>query len=85
MKKIISHIIESYPGEWVIVFKKQSQTESTTTFSAKMRELRKNNPKQVISFLKSFKSAFEQACDDRLEDAENVALLQAEYEYKTKI
>jgi hypothetical protein len=55
----------------------ENNPEVTTTYSAFMRELRKNNPKLVPSFMKAFKDAFDRAMDDNLEEAENAALLEA--------
>ena len=63
----------------LMMLSKESQTtpEITTTYSAIMRDLRKNNPEMVNSFMKSFKDAFDRAMEENLEEAENAALLEA--------
>src|ERR1700748_2363711 len=45
----------------LMMLSKESQItpEITTTYSAIMRDLRKNNPEMVNSFMKSFKDAFD--------------------------
>jgi hypothetical protein len=53
------------------------KTDVITTYSAVMRDLRKNNPDKVKDFMKSFKEAFDRAVDDNLDEAENAALLEA--------
>lgn len=55
---------------------KQAQ-ETTTTYSAAMRDLRKNNPDKVKNFMKAFKEAFDAANVEKLDDVESIALLQA--------
>lgn len=60
-----------------------SDKEVTTTYSATLRELRKNNPEQVEGFMKFFKEAFEQALQNDLDNLEEVSLLEA-YQ-KTKL
>jgi len=57
--------------------------EVTTTYSATLRELRKNNPEQVESFMKFFKEAFEKAVENDLDNLEETSLLEAFQ--KTKI
>jgi hypothetical protein len=42
-----------------------------------MRKLRKENRGKVRSFQESFKSTFERAIDEELDDPENIALMQA--------
>lgn len=57
--------------------------EVTTTYSAALRELRKNNPEQVENFMKFFKEAFEKAIENELDNLEEASLLEAFQ--KTKI
>lgn len=82
--KIFAFVEEISPGKWKIIpnKKKKAQTNTTSTFSSKMRELRKNNPNLVIPFLKAFKNAFEQGVNDEIENLEQSSLLQAIYEIK---
>lgn len=47
------------------------------TYSAVMRQLRKEYPEQVMPFLKRFKEAFDQACKENVKDKEKPALMQA--------
>lgn len=56
---------------------KKSAKKKEHTYSAIMRDLRKNNPENVISFMKSFKEAFDQAVTESLEDPDKLALMQA--------
>lgn len=55
----------------------KNDMETVTTYSAVMRDLRKNHPDKIKNFMKSFKEAFDQANEERLDDIESVALLQA--------
>lgn len=52
-------------------------TQITTTYSATLRDLRKNHPEQVEDFMESFKQAFEQAVISDIENPEEVSLLEA--------
>lgn len=61
----------------LICKKAENTTEVTTTYSAFMRELRKDSPELVTNFMKAFKDAFDRAINDNLEEAENTALLEA--------
>lgn len=56
---------------------KVAEDDVTTTYSAVMRDLRKNDPDKVKTFMKAFKEAFDQANGEKLDDVESVALLQA--------
>ena len=47
------------------------------SYSAIMRDLRKNNPDNVIPFMKSFKEAFDQAMEESHSDPDKLALMQA--------
>ena len=51
--------------------------EDTVSYSATMRKLRKSNPELVRPFMKSFKSAFDNAVNENMEDAEKLALMEA--------
>ena len=55
----------------------ENNTETAATFSSTMRDLRKSNPKKVNQFLKAFKQAFDMACEQNLDDVEQLALLEA--------
>lgn len=57
-------------------FLKES-AEVTTTYSATMRRLRKDQPDKVLDFMKAFKKAFDQAIDEKLDDSESIALMEA--------
>lgn len=54
-----------------------AEVNQDMTFSSTMRKLRKDSPNQVIPFLSFFKSAFELAQKENLEDPEQAALLEA--------
>ncbi|HVI41802.1 MAG TPA: hypothetical protein VM577_14210 [Anaerovoracaceae bacterium] len=56
---------------------KIAEDDVTTTYSAIMRNLRKNDPDKLKAFMKAFKEAFDQANSEKLDDVESVALLQA--------
>lgn len=55
----------------------KESTEVTTTYSAMMRKLRKDQPGKVRDFMKAFKNAFDQATAQKLDDSESVALMEA--------
>lgn len=55
----------------------KESAEVTTTYSAMMRKLRKEQPEKVLDFMKAFKKAFDQAVDEKLDDYESVALMEA--------
>lgn len=57
--------------------KVSAQAETSATFSAFMRQLRKERPQDVPKFLTAFKQAFDEASQQNLEDIEQVALLEA--------
>lgn len=47
------------------------------SYSATMRTLRKKHPEDVQSFMKAFKTAFDAAVSDNLDNVEQIALMQA--------
>lgn len=55
-------------------FKKKANEQS---YSSIMRDLRKNDPDNVLPFMKSFKSAFDNALNDGLDDPDKLALMEA--------
>jgi hypothetical protein len=57
-------------------------SETTTTYSAVMRDLNKEAPDKVVEFMKTFKEAFDNALVEELEDPEGIALIQAMKEVK---
>lgn len=59
------------------LYLKVSSAETSITFSAFMRQLRKEHPNDVNKFLSFFKDAFDRASEQNLEDLEQVALLEA--------
>lgn len=59
-----------------IVLGEENLTEATSTFSAEMRELRKNNPEKVMNFLKQFNNSFQNALRESIENPEQAALLE---------
>lgn len=59
------------------MYLKVSSTETGATFSAFMRQLRKEQPQDVPKFLTAFKRAFDEASQQNLEDIEQIALLEA--------
>lgn len=58
--------------------------EATSTFSAEMRELRKNNPEKVISFLKQFNQSFQNSLQEGIDNPEQAALLETKLATKSK-
>lgn len=54
--------------------------ECTSTYSAFMRKLNKENPNLMKDFMRSFKDAFDAAMNERLENHQGVALLKAKQE-----
>jgi hypothetical protein len=68
---------ENLPETEVISSRSEtSLAEATSTFSAEMRELRKNNPEKVINFLKQFNISFQNALRESIENPEQAALLE---------
>jgi len=59
-----------------IVLGEENLTEATSTFSAEMRELRKNNPEKVMNFLKQFNQSFQNSLQEGIENPEQAALLE---------
>ena len=53
------------------------KAQESPSYSATMRKLRKDHPEKVVEFMTSFKEAFDTALEDKLEDIESVALMQA--------
>ena len=47
------------------------------SYSASVRWVRKNDPKKLNSFIKSYKEAFDAALIDELDDPEELALMEA--------
>jgi len=58
--------------------------EVTSTFSAEMRELRKNNPEKVMSFLKQFNQSFQNSLQEGIDNPEQAALLETKLATKSK-
>ena len=54
-------------------------SETVNTYSAEMRRLHKENPKKMMEFARAFKSAFDKAIINRVDDHQNIALLQAKH------
>lgn len=61
----------------VELIKQSKEVETTTTFSSTMRQLRKDSPNKVKSFMEIFKKAFDAASEQKLDDVEQIALLEA--------
>ncbi len=61
-----------------------SLAETTSTFSAEMRELRKNNPEKVMSFLKQFNQSFQNSLQEGIDNPEQAALLETKLATKSK-
>jgi CRISPR/Cas system CSM-associated protein Csm4 (group 5 of RAMP superfamily) len=61
-----------------------SLVEATSTFSAEMRELRKNNPEKVMNFLKQFNQSFQNSLQEGIENPEQAALLETKLATKSK-
>ena len=61
-----------------------SLAEATSTFSAEMRELRKNNPDQVMNFLKQFNQSFQNSLQEGIDNPEQAALLETKLATKSK-
>lgn len=62
----------------------EGSVEATSTFSAEMRELRKNNPEKVMDFLKQFNNSFQNALQENIENPEQAALLETKLATKSK-
>lgn len=58
------------------IFKQASTIKNKPTYSSTLRDLRKNKPEEVNSFLFCFQQSFYQAINQNLENPENLALLQ---------
>ncbi len=64
---------------------KTAKEKQEFSYSATMRSLNKNHPEKVKEFMKSFKSAFDAALIDGLnEDVESMCLMQASKEVGIK-
>ncbi len=55
----------------------KSGKKDPVTYSSMMRNLRANKPEIVKEFMEIFKNTFDVAMNDNLEDAEQIALLEA--------
>ena len=62
----------------------EESAEATSTFSAEMRELRKNNPEKVMNFLKQFNQSFQNSLQEGIENPEQTALLETKLATKQK-
>ena len=51
--------------------------ESDDTYSSALRKLNKENPEKVKKFMKHFKDSFDQAMEEKINNPQNVALIQA--------
>lgn len=58
----------------------KSDSEDTSTYSAFMRKLKKDNPEGMNSFMRHYKDAFDAAMDVKLDNHQGVALLKAKQE-----
>ncbi len=67
-----------------IVLGEENLPEVTSTFSAEMRELRKNNPDQVMNFLKQFNQSFQNSLQEGIDNPEQAALLETKLATKSK-
>ena len=67
-----------------IVLGEENLPEATSTFSAEMRELRKNNPDQVMNFLKQFNQSFQNSLQEGIDNPEQAALLETKIATKSK-
>ena len=67
-----------------IVLGEENIPEITSTFSAEMRELRKNNPDQVMNFLKQFNQSFQNSLQEGIDNPEQAALLETKIATKSK-
>ncbi len=56
------------------------EPEDTSTYSAYMRKLKKDNPESMEEFMRHYKEAFDAAMEEDLENHQNVALLKAKQE-----
>ena len=56
---------------------KNNSSDVVKSYSIIMRDLNKQDRSKAVEFMKSFKSAFDQAIEQDLEDAEKIALLEA--------
>lgn len=56
---------------------KEVQEEETSTYSAMMREINKNQPEIREEFMRKFKDAFDRAMEQNLEDHQTIALMEA--------
>lgn len=54
-----------------------SKPDDEFSYSAKMRQIRKDHPDKVDDFLKAFKEAFDAAILHNVESVEETALMQA--------
>lgn len=56
------------------------EPEVVSTYSAHMRNLKKENPGSMEEFMMHYKEAFDNAMEEELENHQNVALLKAKQE-----
>lgn len=56
---------------------KEAGKSTDISYSATMRELHKKHPDKVRDFMTSYKQAFDQALIEKLEDAQQLALMEA--------
>ena len=64
---------------WLFILYKMAkkQEEPTSTYSATMREINKNNPELREEFMRKFKDAFDMAIEKGLQDPQTLALMEA--------
>jgi ABC-type nitrate/sulfonate/bicarbonate transport system substrate-binding protein len=55
---------------------KSAQLKEDLTYSAVMRDLRKNNPEKVEEFMKEFKKAFDSAVENKIDNIEKTCLFE---------
>lgn len=61
--------------EWLNII--AADKEDTSTYSAMMRQLNKENPDKRLEFMRKYKEAFDEALENNIPDHQMVALMQA--------
>lgn len=84
VQNLYNKIVLGEGSETSVAKATSSLVEATSTFSAEMRELRKNNPEKVMNFLKQFSQSFQNSLREGIENPEQAALLETKLATKSK-